>query len=84
MTYLLIAVALFALSKNGAVSANTVRTTFTGKEYIEYEIPRRHDESPKDKITLKFKTIEAFGVLLYSCGDEGDFLLLEIKRGKLV
>lgn len=84
MNHLLLVLVLFALARNGAVSSNTVRTTFTGKEYIEYEIPKRHEESPKDKITLRFKTIEASGVLLYSCGDEGDFLLLEIKRGKLV
>ena len=66
------------------VQSNVIKTSFTGKEYIDYNIPSRHDENPKDKITLKFKTVEASGVILYSCGDEGDFLLLEIKRGKLV
>lgn len=31
-----------------------------------------------------FKTIEAFGVMMYGCGEQGDFILLELKRGKVV
>ena len=67
-----------------STQSNVITTSFTGKQFIDFQIPSRHDENPKDKITLKFKTIQASGVILYSCGDEGDFLLLELKRGKLV
>lgn len=73
--------ALLSLLKNVESATNT---SFTGKQYIEYKIANRPAESHKDKVTLRFKTWQAYGVLMYSCGLQGDFLLLEIKRGKLV
>ena len=65
-------------------ASNVLNTSFTGKEYIEYKIHNSLAESRKDKVTLRIKTWQAYGVLLYSCGMQGDFLLLEMKRGKLV
>ncbi|XP_066934100.1 contactin-associated protein-like 2 [Clytia hemisphaerica] len=81
---LLLLATILAICTNVTESSNSLTTSFTGKQYIEYKIPARIDATSKDKITLKFRTIDASGVLLYSCGEEGDFLLLEMKRGKLV
>ena len=59
------------------------KANFKGKGYIRYKIST-HAQTRKDRVTLRFKTTEAYGILLYSCGKQGDFLLLELKRGKLM
>ena len=65
------------------INADETSASFGGKDYIAYKIENKQ-ETRKDKVTLRFKTTEAFGVLIYSCGSQGDFLLLELLRGKLV
>ena len=66
-----------------AVMVDTREANFDGQQYIRYTIGKK-TPTDKDKVTLRFKTTEAYGVLLYSCGKQGDFLLLELKRGKLM
>lgn len=66
------------------VDCTEITANFGGKEYVEYQINNNLVITRKDKVTLKFKTTEAYGVLLYSCGKQGDFLLLELKRGKIL
>ena len=66
------------------VNCTEITAYFEGKEYVEYQINNNVVMTKKDKVTLKFKTTEAYGVLLYSCGMQGDFLLLELKRGKIL
>ena len=54
-----------------------------GSGWIRYQIST--EKTRRDKVTLSFRTMEPFGMLMYSCGDSSnDFLLLEIKRGRLV
>lgn len=66
------------------VNCTKITANFEGKEYVEYQINNNIVMTKKDKVTLQFKTTEAYGVLLYSCGMQGDFLLLELKRGKIL
>ena len=65
-------------------SASDTTASFNGNEYIEYKITNKPIETRKDKVTLRLKTTEAYSMLLYGCGVQGDYLLLELKRGKLV
>ena len=58
-------------------------TTFNGTQHIAYPIPSHEMGSTSDRIRLSFKTSEPYGVLLYSGGTQGDFVALEIIRGKL-
>ena len=65
------------------VSASDIKTTFNGSQYIAYPIPSHEIGSTSDRILLSFKTTQPYGVLLYSGGTQGDFVTLEIIRGKL-
>ena len=62
-------------------SAFHTETTFNGTQLIAY--PIQEMGSTSDRILLSFKTSEPYGVLLYSGGTQGDFVALEIIRGKL-
>ena len=62
------------------VAAFTTEATFNGSQYIRYDIK---EATNKDRIVLNFKTSEPSGMLLYGCGTQGDFIALEIKRGKV-
>lgn len=64
-------------------SESEIKTTFNGSQYIAYPLPPHEMGSTSDRIVLSFKTAEPFGVLLYSGGTQGDFVALEIIRGKL-
>ena len=64
-------------------SGSEIKTTFNGSQYIAYPIPSHEIGSTSDRILLSFKTAEPYGVLLYSGGTQGDFISLEIIRGKL-
>lgn len=63
--------------------AYDVTASFNGSQYVQYKIKNIH-ATRKDKVAFMFKTIEAFGVMMYGCGEQGDFILLELKRGKVV
>lgn len=65
------------------VSASDIQTMFNGSQYIAYPIPSHEGGSTSDRILLSFKTTEPYGVLFYSGGTQGDFVALEIIRGKL-
>lgn len=65
------------------IAAGELSAHFNGKDYIRYKIDNSRP-TQKDKVTLRFRTTEAYGVLLYSCGSQNDFLLLELVRGKLL
>ena len=64
-------------------AGSEIKTTFNGSQYIAYPIPSHEIGSTSDRIELSFKTAEPYGVLLYSGGTQGDFVALEIIRGKL-
>ena len=64
-------------------SASEIKTTFNGSQYIAYPIPSNEIGSTSDRILLSFRTAEPYGLLLYSGGTQGDFVALEIIRGKL-
>ena len=76
MALMLIAVLLFAHRADCEVVMG-----LKGRGWIRYKIST--ENTNKDKITLMFRTFEPFGMLMYSCGDSS-FLLLEVKRGRLV
>nr|CRX73256.1 Contactin-associated protein 2-like [Hydra vulgaris] len=83
MRNLFMVICCFFLNNFFLINADESTASFTGNDYIRYEITNKQ-ETRKDKVTMRFKTTEAFGVLIYSCGIQGDFLLLELQRGKLV
>ena len=58
-------------------------TTFNGTQYIAYPIPSHEMGSTYDRIVVDFKTARPYGVILYSGGTQGDFVSLEVIRGKL-
>ena len=54
-----------------------------GRGWISYDISK--EETDRDKVTVSFRTMEPNGMLMYSCGrSSNDFLLIEMKRGRLV
>ena len=76
---IILAIVCIAVVHSADTTAN-----FRGKQYVEYEIENQEVQTRKDKVTMRFKTTEAYGVLLYSCGGQGDYLLVELQRGKIV
>ena len=58
---------------------------FDGSSYIRYETGKNPINSLKDKISFKFHSTDASGLLLYadSSGLYGDHVLLELVNGKL-
>uniref|UniRef100_A0A8D0GL09 Contactin associated protein family member 4 n=1 Tax=Sphenodon punctatus TaxID=8508 RepID=A0A8D0GL09_SPHPU len=56
---------------------------FDGKGILLYRFNQKSISALKDVISLKFKTIQSDGILLYREGQNGDHIMLELVRGKL-
>ncbi|NXL92298.1 CNTP5 protein, partial [Alectura lathami] len=56
---------------------------FDGKSFLIYTFNQRLMSSLKDAISLKFKTMQSDGILLYRAGKNGDHITLELLKGKL-
>ena len=58
-----------------------VFTNFDGATYVTYSYNGQPRTLPDD-IVIVFKTIKASGILFHAASREGDFITLELLRGK--
>ncbi|XP_043927915.1 contactin-associated protein-like 5 [Protopterus annectens] len=56
---------------------------FDGRSSLLYRFNQKSMSTVKDTISLKFKTIQSDGVLLHGEGQYGDYITLELVKGKL-
>uniref|UniRef100_A0A8P4GQ38 Contactin associated protein-like 5a n=1 Tax=Dicentrarchus labrax TaxID=13489 RepID=A0A8P4GQ38_DICLA len=56
---------------------------FDGRSSLLYRFNQKSMSTVKDVITLRFKSRQAEGVLLHGEGQRGDYITLELHRGKL-
>ncbi|XP_067234833.1 contactin-associated protein-like 2a [Chanodichthys erythropterus] len=57
---------------------------FDGQGVISYRFKMKKMKILKDVIALKFKTSESEGVILHGEGQQGDYITLELRRGRLL
>ncbi|MCI4391514.1 hypothetical protein PGIGA_G00135420 [Pangasianodon gigas] len=57
---------------------------FDGQGVISYRFKMKKMKILKDVIALKFKTGESDGVILHGEGQQGDYITLELRRGRLL
>ncbi|KAK3540846.1 hypothetical protein QTP86_002353 [Hemibagrus guttatus] len=57
---------------------------FDGQAVISYRFKMKKMKILKDVIALKFKTAESDGVILHGEGQQGDYITLELRGGRLV
>lgn len=56
---------------------------FGGKEVITLDLTNRRIAAESNRITFRFKTINSFGMILYSKGTQGDYISIELVQGSL-
>ncbi|XP_020832344.1 contactin-associated protein-like 4 isoform X2 [Phascolarctos cinereus] len=56
---------------------------FDGKSFLLYRFDEKSLSPLKDVISFKFKTMESDGILLHRKGQNGNFIMLELIKGKL-
>ncbi|XP_074137802.1 contactin-associated protein-like 4 isoform X2 [Sminthopsis crassicaudata] len=56
---------------------------FDGKSFLLYRFDEKFTNLLKDVMSFKFKTIESDGILLHRKGQNGDYITLELIKGKL-
>lgn len=68
-----------------ALSADGEGTTFDGASRITYDISgdKQYVQTRSDHIKLRFRTSQADGLLIYADGNQGDYVILELIRGRL-
>lgn len=71
-----------SLSHSGAAGADVIH--FDGQGVISYRFKMKKMKILKDVIALKFKTGESDGVILHGEGQQGDYITLELRKGKLL
>lgn len=60
--------------------------TFDGSTYIKYDISNENDyvQTEEELIQFKMRTDRPDGVILASYGTQSDYIVLQLKEGKLV
>lgn len=56
---------------------------FDGRSSLLYRFNQKSMSTLKDVISLRFKSHQAEGVLLHGEGQRGDYITLELHRGRL-
>ncbi|MGH0149237.1 UNVERIFIED_CONTAM: hypothetical protein FKN15_030241 [Acipenser sinensis] len=56
---------------------------FNGRSSLLYRFNQKSMSTVKDVISLKFKSMQSDGVLVHGEGQRGDYITLELHRGKL-
>lgn len=56
---------------------------FDGRSSLLYRFNQKSMSTVKDVISLRFKSHQAEGVLLHGEGQRGDYITLELHRGRL-
>lgn len=54
--------------------------TFSGQEYITYDLRSRPLGARQNQIQLSFKTMHPTGILIYSRGSQDDYVQLELRH----
>uniref|UniRef100_A0A8C1AQQ4 Contactin associated protein family member 5 like n=1 Tax=Cyprinus carpio carpio TaxID=630221 RepID=A0A8C1AQQ4_CYPCA len=57
---------------------------FDGRSALLYRFNQKSTSTVKDVISLRFRSHQAEGVLVHGEGQRGDFLTLELQRGRLI
>ncbi|XP_005094025.2 neurexin-4 [Aplysia californica] len=57
--------------------------SFDGESFIEFDMSRQAVQTTEDLLELRFRTSKPDGVILYASGNQGDLLMLEMRRGYL-
>ena len=65
-----------------ATCSSTVEMNFDGSSFVTYRL-NMPLKSVNDEIYLLFRSIKPSGLLLHAAGSSGDFVTLELLRGKL-
>jgi len=67
------------------ISADGEAATFRGQGHITYDIsgPNQWVQTRHDYIRLRFKTNTADGLLVFADGNQGDYIILEMVRGRM-
>ena len=67
------------------ISADGEGATFDGASRITYDISgeEQYVQTRSDHLKLRFRTNQADGLLLFADGNQGDFAILEMIRGRL-
>lgn len=66
-----------------SVQTHATQVRLHGREYITYELGSLTADPQETVIKLRFRTIHPNGLLLYSKGENADFLRLEIYHGQV-
>lgn len=66
-------------------SSESESATFNGQSRLTYDVSGnlQYLQSRRDVIKLRFRTNEANGVILFADGNQGDYIVLELLRGRL-
>lgn len=65
------------------VLAESYVADFDGRSSLLYRFNQKSMSTLKDVISLRFKSHQAEGVLLHGEGQRGDYITLELHRGRL-
>ena len=59
--------------------------TFTGQSRITYDLTGRNQyvQTRRDHLKMRFRTSVADGLLFFADGNQGDYVILEMLRGRL-
>lgn len=57
---------------------------FDGRSALLYRFNQKSTSTVKDVISLRFRSHQAEGVLVHGEGQRGDFLTLELQKGRLI
>ncbi len=59
--------------------------TFDGKSRVTYDIsgPGQYVQTRSDNLKLRFRTNHADGLLFFADSNQGDYLVLEMLKGRL-
>lgn len=66
-----------------SVLAESYVADFDGRSSLLYRFNQKSMSTLKDVISLRFKSHQAEGVLLHGEGQRGDYITLELHRGRL-
>ncbi|XP_071101429.1 neurexin-4-like [Haliotis cracherodii] len=62
---------------------NPYVASFTETSYMQFDLSRQPVPSESDTLELRFKTNKPDGVLFYASGNQGDYIVMEMRRGYL-
>ena len=56
---------------------------FAGTELITVDLSENKIATEESRFSFRLKTINSFGLILYSRGTQGDYILIEMVQGRL-